>query len=278
MNRQQAVLQGSEQLSESSPSDLLDAQLLLSFVLQCNTAQLLTWPEKQLDKDQQLRYFQLIAQRRRGHPLAHLTGSREFWSLDFFVDNSTLIPRPETETLIEFTLEKFSGDKQIKLLDMGTGSGAIAISIASERPGWKIFASDISEPALNLAKKNCQQLQNSITLVHSNWFDNITAHDFDVIISNPPYIADNDPHLSTGDVRFEPHSALTSGSTGMDDINHLCLFARHYLTANGWLIIEHGYNQKQPVYDCFVKNKFTAIEQKQDLSGHTRMTAGKITL
>lgn len=276
MNISQALKQATAALTESSPSAAVDAQVLLTFVLECNTAHLAAWPEKELDQQQSTLYQQLIQKRSQGHPVAHLTGSREFWSLNFSADNSTLIPRPETETLVEFILEKFNGKKKLKLLDMGTGTGNIAISLARENPDWLVTGSDISEPALNLAKQNSKQLQTDNTVfVHSDWFDNITEHGFDIIVSNPPYIIDDDPHLSEGDVRFEPRAALTAGNTGMDDIEHLCQHAKTYLKNNGFLIIEHGYNQAQLVSDCFVKNAFTEIEQRQDLSGHTRMTAGK---
>ncbi len=276
MNIQQTLQQASQSLAESSPSATLDAQVLLTFVLQCNSAHLLAWPEKNLSKEQQTHYQQLLQQRHEGIPVAHLTGLREFWSLNFSVNNSTLIPRPETETLVEYILTKFNREDNLTLLDMGTGSGAIAIAIASEKPDWNIFASDISKRALHLARQNSDFHQtDNITFINSNWFENIRQNDFDIIVSNPPYIADNDPHLQQGDVRFEPQSALTSGAGGMDDIEHLCLHATNHLKDDGWLIVEHGYDQKQPVADCFAKNGFTEIEQKQDLSGHTRMTAGK---
>ena len=198
---------------------MLDTQVLLTHVLRCNTAHLAAWPEKTLSDAQLADFQKLVEKRRQGLPVAHLTGSREFWSLDFSVDNSTLIPRPETETLVEYLLENFGDRENLKLLDMGTGSGAIAISIAREKPGWEIVASDISEQALELARQNCSQHDTSnVTLIHSDWFQNIDAEDFDIIISNPPYIASDDPHLSQGDVRFEPQSALSSGVTGMDDI------------------------------------------------------------
>jgi len=277
MNIQQALGQASQNLSASSPSAMLDAQVLLSFVLQCNTAHLAAWPEKELSKEQQSDYPQLIQQRQQGLPVAHLTGQREFWSLHFFVNNSTLIPRPETETLIEYMLTKFDHRKNLKLLDMGTGTGAIAIAIAKEKPDWQIVASDVSNEALKLASKNGEHHQASnITFVQSDWFENITATDFDIIVSNPPYIASDDPHLQQGDVRFEPLSALTSGQEGLDDIKHVCAHTAEHLNNNAWLIVEHGYNQAQQVTDCFTENRFTEIEQQQDLSGHTRMTAARL--
>ncbi|MFV9615623.1 MAG: peptide chain release factor N(5)-glutamine methyltransferase [Gammaproteobacteria bacterium] len=276
MNIQQALQQASQDLTESSPTARLDAQVLLTHVLQCNTAHLAAWPEKVLNEEQTSQYLQLIQQRKKGVPVAYLTGSREFWSLNFAVNNSTLIPRPETETLIEYILDKFSDREKIKLLDMGTGTGAIAITIATEKPGWEIVASERVAEALKLARGNSNSHQtNNISFIQSNWFNNIKDNDFDIIVSNPPYIAKDDPHLQAGDVRFEPQSALSAGTAGMDDIEHLCLHAKNHLKNNAWLIIEHGYNQSQLVTECFAKNGFTQIEQKQDLSGHIRMTAGK---
>ena len=276
MNIQQALQQASKDLSETSPSAMLDAQVLLTHVLQCNTAHLAAWPEKALSDVQHADYLQLVKQRRQGTPVAHLTGSREFWSLDFSVDNSTLIPRPETETLVEYLLDNFASRENLKLLDMGTGTGTIAISIAKEKPDWEIVASDISEQALKLARQNSSHHDtDNVSLIQSDWFENISQKNFDIIISNPPYIASDDPHLTLGDVRFEPESALSSGATGMDDIEHICSHAKEYLLKNGWLIVEHGYNQKQQVADCFSRNGFTEITQQQDLSGHARMTTGK---
>jgi release factor glutamine methyltransferase len=276
MNIKQALQQAGKKLADSSPSAMLDAQVLLTYVLRCNTAHLAAWPEKTLSEDQLADFQKLVNRRQQGVPVAHLTGSREFWSLDFSVDDSTLIPRPETETLVEYLLENFGDRENLKLLDMGTGSGAIAISIAREKPGWEIVASDISEQALKLARQNCSYHDTgNVTLIHSDWFQSIDQENFDIIISNPPYIASDDPHLTQGDVRFEPESALSSGATGMDDIEHICSHAKEYLLKNGWLMVEHGYNQKQLVADCFARNGFSEIEQRQDLSGHTRMTAGK---
>ena len=276
MNIQQALQLAQQSLSEASPTAVLDTQVLLSYVLQCNTAHLAAWPEKNLNEEQEVQYLQLIEQRKQGSPVAHLTRQREFWSLNFSVNDSTLIPRPETETLVEYILSKFNNKENLTLLDMGTGTGAIAISIASEKPAWKIYASDLTEDVLALAKHNSENHQtNNITFIQSNWFTDIAHNNFDIIVSNPPYIASDDPHLKQGDVRFEPESALISGEIGMDDIEHLCSHAKSYLKDDGYLIVEHGYNQKQLVAECFAKNGFINIEQKQDLSGHTRMTAGK---
>ena len=276
MNIQQALQQADSSLSEVSPTATLDAQVLLSHVLQCNTAHIAAWPEKDLSKEQQTKYLNLIQQRSQGIPVAYLTQQREFWSLIFAVNDSTLIPRPDTETLVEYILSNFNDKDDLTLLDLGTGTGAIAISIASERPSWQIVASDFSEDALVLAKQNSETHQTSrITFIQSDWFTEISRSNFDIIVCNPPYIAADDPHLQQGDVRFEPESALISGEAGMDDIEHLCLHAKDHLKDGGSFIVEHGYNQQHLVAECFAKNNFIDIEQKQDLAGHVRMTAGK---
>lgn len=276
MDIQQTLQQARQILADSSPSAVLDAEVLLTFTLQCNSAHLHAWPEKKLNSNQQSQYQQLLHQRQQGVPIAYLTGRREFWSLNFAVNNSTLIPRPETETLVEYILTNFNSSVNHTLLDLGTGTGAIAIAIAVERPEWKVYASDTSEQTLQLARKNSNFHQTgNVTFIHSNWFKDIAHRDFDIIVSNPPYIADNDPHLQQGDLRFEPRSALSSGATGMDDIEHICQQAKDFLGNNGRLIIEHGYNQKELVAECFADNGYTEIEQHKDLSGQTRMTAGK---
>ena len=275
MNIQQALQYAVQNISNTSPSANLDAQILLSYILNCNRAHLIAWPEKELSLQQIDSFQELIKQRQQGSPVAHLTGQREFWSLNFKVNNSTLIPRPETETLIEFILDKFGEKKELTVLDMGTGTGAIAITLSSEKPDWKITASDISTAAITLAKENSIILNTkNITFLQSDWFTKIPQQTFDLIVSNPPYISIDDPHLAEGDIRFEPKSALTSGKTGMDDIEHLCSQAKNYLAKDGWLIVEHGYNQKSVVADCFTRNEYKNVSQRNDLAGHCRMTAG----
>lgn len=284
MNIQQALQYAIQSFAETSPSATLDAHVLLSHILTCNSAHLMAWPEKDLSEQQLEKFKHKIKQRQQGIPIAHLTGQREFWSLNFKVNSSTLIPRPETETLVEFILNTFGKKENLAVLDMGTGTGAIAISLASEKPDWNITASDISSAALTLAKENSVTLNTkNVTFMQSDWFKNIkhrvfdVKHDerpFDIIVSNPPYIAINDPHLTEGDIRFEPETALTSGATGMNDIEHLCSQAKNYLSASGWLIVEHGYNQKTASAECFTRNDYKNIIQKKDLAGHYRMTAG----
>jgi release factor glutamine methyltransferase len=278
MNIRQAIEDATARLSEASDSARLDAEVLLSHVLHCDRSHFIAWPDKELQTDQLEQFASLLEKRINGTPIAYLTGSREFWSLDMAVSEHTLIPRPETETLVEYVLEHFPADLSFKLLDAGTGSGAIAIAIASERPGWELVASDIDEASVQLAQANAVKHGiDNITFQHSDWFDEIEQRDFDIIISNPPYIAEQDPHLSRGDVRFEPRRALTSGTHGMDAIEHLCHHAVKHLKPGGRLIVEHGYDQAGSVYECFGRNGFINIEQTCDLGGHIRMTAGRVT-
>lgn len=263
------------QLEHTSTSARIDAEVLLCHVLRCNTAHLAAWPEKKLTAEQTQSFHQLITSRKSGTPVAYLTGKREFWSLELDVTPATLIPRPETETLVEFVLEQFDNQKTIQLVDLGTGCGTIALAVASERPGWKITATDISQDALAVARQNADKHQiRNIEFCTSHWFDALKAQSFDIIISNPPYVAEADPHLSTGDVRFEPASALASGVTGMDDIEAIICEAFQYLKNNGCLILEHGYDQKKQVFECFKAAGFKAIIQKSDPSNQPRMTTG----
>ncbi len=272
----QALKTATDTLAETSTSAHLDAEVLLRHALECSATHLLAWPEKTLDEKQLQHFEQLIVQRRSGVPVAYLTGHKEFWSLDFRVTPATLIPRPETELLVEFVLDKFSSRKKLKLIDLGTGSGAIAIALASEKPDWSITATDVSEEALAVATENARTHRlGNIRFVNSHWFDQIEAQDFDLIISNPPYIARHDVHLSQGDVRFEPPCALISGDTGMDAIEHITSQAKHHLSPDGWLVFEHGYDQKQALHDCLSRHHFQHIIQREDLSAQPRITAGR---
>lgn len=262
-------------LEGSSPSARIDAEILLCHALGCNTAHLAAWPEKALTTEQTHHYNQLINQRESGSPVAYLTGKREFWSLELSVSPATLIPRPETETLVEFVLEQFAMQQEVQLVDLGTGSGAIALAIARERPHWVITATDISQDALSIARQNAERHHiRNVDFRISHWFETLSDKSFDIIISNPPYVAKNDSHLSTGDVRFEPVDALASGITGLDDIKAITSAAPKYLNDEGWLILEHGYDQKNQVYDCLKTAGFEPILQKYDLSNQPRMTAG----
>lgn len=236
----------------------------------------MAWPEKDLQEHEIVLFEQLIAQRQQGTPIAYLTGEKEFWSLPFNVSTDTLIPRPETELLVETVLSIFNGKKNISLIDLGTGCGTIAIALAKTQPRWKITATDISDNALEIAHRNANlHALDNIEFISSNWFSSLENQTFDAVISNPPYIAKNDVHLKQGDVRFEPQNALISGSSGMDDINKITSHAKNHLNDDGWLLLEHGYDQKELVLDCLNHSGFINITQKDDLSGNPRVTLGQ---
>jgi len=262
---------------DTDSSANIDTQTLLCHVLDCERAKLFAWPEQPLSDSQQQQFLQLLEQRQQGKPVAYLTGHREFWSLTFRVTPDTLIPRPETELLVETILERFSPQQTVTLADLGTGSGAIACAIASERPDWPITATDISAAALTIARQNAAHHQlNNIHFLAGNWFEALPESHFNIIVSNPPYIASHDKHLDEGDVRFEPATALRGGEDGMDAIRYLCRGAGQYLKAGGLLIFEHGFDQQQPVLDCLQKNHYKNIFQLKDLGGHCRISGGQV--
>lgn len=272
----QAISDATSGLIDTSPSPRIDAEALLCHVLSCNNAYLMTWPEKTLTELQERKFLDLITKRKSGMPVAYLTGIREFWSLDFHVNQGTLIPRPETETLVEYALNKLGNKNDLSVLDLGTGSGAIALALAHEKPGWKITATDISDTSLSIASANAENLQlNNVNFVQGDWFTGLNHACFDLIISNPPYIAEDDTHLDEGDVRFEPRLALVAGKQGMSAIETISSQARKHLKADGWLVLEHGYDQKKAVYHCLEASGFKHIEQRPDLAGQPRMSAGQ---
>lgn len=274
MDIRQLIETASHQLSEFSDSPRLDAEILLAHCLGKNRSWLMTWPENTPHEAQLQQFQQLLQQRLQGRPIAHLTGEREFWSLPLKVTADTLIPRPDTELMVEQILLHYPTEPAIQLLDLGTGSGAIALALAHERPGWQITASDRSDAALQVAQHNAQRLGLNIKLQHSDWFSALSGQSFDVIASNPPYIPQADPHLLQGDVRFEPPGALASGKDGLDAIRHICATAPEFLNPGGQLFIEHGYDQMAKVHAIFSKNHFHSIQQHQDMAGNPRLTSG----
>lgn len=249
--------------------------ILLCHVLQCNSAHLIAWPDKALETEHYRAFEKLLHLRQQGIPIAYIKGEKEFWSRSFIVNEHTLIPRPETELLIEFMLKQFDATTELKLADLGTGSGAIAVTLACERPRWSITATDISQHALAIAQQNAQRHQaGNINFKQGNWFAALDESQH-IIVSNPPYVAQNDVHLKQGDVRFEPAMALHAGNEGLDDIHQLCSKANNYLYPDGWLVLEHGYDQKGPVRQIFENHGFKRILQRDDLCQQPRMTAGQ---
>jgi len=269
----EACLKREKLLAPTSPSARLDVELLLQCVLDKNRAFLYAWPEKELS-DVQFNTFETYFQRRvNGEPIAHILGSQGFWSLDLDVSPCTLIPRPETELLVEFALEHSSSESRI--LDLGTGTGAIALALACELPSAEIHAVDLSSDAVALAKKNAKKHgRTNVKTYQSHWFEQVDGY-FDLIISNPPYIEENDPHLKRGDLRYEPLSALVSGADGLDDIRAICRGAKNHLFESGILMFEHGWNQGERARKELAANGFEEIETLKDFGGKDRVSVGR---
>jgi release factor glutamine methyltransferase len=263
-------------LQPVSESASLDAEILLCLVLAKERTYLRSWPEKVITEPQLESYWALLKERQRGKPIAYITGNREFWSRDFQVSPDVLIPRPETELLIELGLALTPANQSYKIIDLGTGSGIIAITLAVERPFAKVSASDISVAALNLAKTNAASHKvEQIQFYLSDWFKNIPAGKFDLIISNPPYLAENDDHLKQGDLRFEPETALISAKQGLSDIEKIANDARTRLEDGGFLLVEHGYNQQHEVQSLLMSLGYSKVLTHHDLSGQPRVTTGQ---
>ncbi len=260
-----------------SPTAQLDAELLLAFVLEKPRSYLYTWPDKTATEAQVAAFMTLLERRQRGEPVAYLLGRQGFWTLDLQVAKHTLIPRADTELLVESALQLADASSTLKVLDLGTGTGALALALASERPLWAVTGVDRIESAVALAQNNQRQLQlANVEFLSSHWFSALTAQRYDLIVSNPPYIADNDPHLQQGDVRFEPLSALVSGPDGLDDIRLIIAQAPSYLTANGWLLLEHGFDQASAVRELLQQAGFIDVSSQRDLSGHQRISLGRL--
>jgi release factor glutamine methyltransferase len=267
-----------EQATSLLPSGTarLDAEVLLAHALGKARSHLHAWPEKLLSTDQQTRFQQLLRARIQGEPVAHLTGQREFWSLMLNVTPATLIPRPETETLVALALQVIPAGKTALIADLGTGSGAIALAIAHERPRCHVLATDISAAAIETATANAQQLGITNIEFHSgDWCEPLAGRQCDVIVSNPPYIKEADPHLQSGDVRFEPQGALVAGQEGMDDLVRIAHCARQHLIAAGWLMMEHGYDQSDQVTQLLETCGFQEVTDHKDDAGLSRVIIGK---
>ena len=276
MNISQAIADAKNQLHGFTDSVQADVEILLCHVLECSRTWLHTWPEKELTHAQITHFKTLINKRREHQPVAYLTGKRGFWSFELDVNESTLIPRPETELLVEIALEKIPPDSTMQILDLGTGSGAIALAIAHELPHCHVTAIEQSSAALKIAIKNSLSLNlKNITFIQGNWFEPVQGKRFDLIVSNPPYIAEHDKHLIQGDVQHEPITALASGKDGLNDIRHLISQASNHLNQNGWLILEHGYDQHKVIQQLFTQPGYHQIQQVNDLNGHVRVSMGK---
>jgi len=264
-----------EQLADVADQPRLEARLLLRHASGLETTTLIAFPERQLSESQAIAFQDLVRRRAAGEPVAYLVGNRAFWTLTLNVGPATLIPRPETEQLVELALA-YLPREGVRTLDMGTGSGAIALALASERPDWTVMASEIDPKTLTMARDNARALGLDITLIQSNWFDNIDPTELDLIVSNPPYIAEQDPHLSQGDLRFEPRGALSAGPDGLRDIRLLAQLSPTHLRSGGYLMLEHGFQQGPAVRALLDEAGFSEIETHRDLAGHPRMTIARL--
>lgn len=258
----------------------IDAQVLLAQVLRADRAWLIAHATDALAHAQAEQFFALARQRRDGEPVAYLTGWREFWGLSLAVDRSVLIPRPETETLVDCALRRLPADRPLDVLDLGTGSGAIALAIAHERPRAEVLATDRSAAALVVARKNADRMKlANVRWLQSDWYAGLPGDGarFELIASNPPYVADGDAHLREGDVRFEPPAALRAGADGLDALRVIIGGARQRLVEGGALVVEHGHDQAGAVRDLMLDAGLSDVESLRDLAGIPRVAAARAT-
>lgn len=270
-----AMLQSLLATAASQGLATLDAQLLLSHCIGKPRTYLYAWPEVEIDPITTTRFEALCARRLRGEPVAYLLGEREFWSLALAVSPDTLIPRPETELLVEWALS-LPLPAAANVVDLGTGSGAIALALASERPGWKVVGVDRSAAALAIACANARKLGiDNIVWCVGDWLTALSGT-FDLIVANPPYIAADDPHLQRGDVRFEPASALVAEDAGLADLRHIAGAAAGQLAPGGWCLLEHGYQQAAAVRALLRQAGFEGSGSRCDLAGIERVSGGRM--
>lgn len=270
----QALSEAALQLSVVTTSSMLDAEVLLAHLLKVQRSYLYTYPERLLSLEEQTHFVELIKKRTQGQPVPYITGHCEFWSLDLMVTQDTLVPRPETELLVELALRKSNASTRW-IADLGTGCGAIALALAHERPDWIIYATDSSLAALNVAKANALRLQiKNIIFCQGVWCAALPKILFDMLVSNPPYVAEDDAYLQQSVLATEPAAALFSGKDGLQDIQHIIHEARMYLKRGGCLLLEHGFSQGERVQSLLSKAGYAAVISQQDFSGLNRVTTG----
>ncbi len=253
-----------------------EAQILLGHVLGVSRAWLAAHGDEKAHPSSVAVFRDLVTRRRAGEPVAYLVGHREFYGLDFQVTPDVLIPRADTETLVDAALEKLAPHASRDVLDLGTGSGCVAIAIARERPAARVTAVELSTPALNVARDNAAAIGVRVEFVHGRWFETLGRNRFDLIVSNPPYVAMGDPHLRQGDLRFEPATALISGEDGLNDIRTIVAGASAHLQEGGWLLFEHGYDQAGPCRDLLLDAGFGELVSRVDLAGLPRVAGGRL--
>lgn len=271
-----ALREARQELEGPSPTPRLDAEVLLMHACGLDRGHLITRAETALTGEQRHRVDNLLARRKRGEPVAYIIGVREFWSMELNVSPAILIPRPETELLVEKALELIPPDAEWTIADLGTGSGAIALALAKERPKCRVIATDVSSTALDVAKSNVEKFDfHNIELRAGDWFAPLARESLDMIVSNPPYVRADDPHLQAGDVRHEPASALISGADGLDAIRHIALHAQEFLKPGGWLLFEHGWDQTVTVGEILRRHGYRDRVCHPDLAGRLRVVASR---
>ncbi|WCN10144.1 peptide chain release factor N(5)-glutamine methyltransferase [Marinomonas mediterranea] len=276
MRIDRCLREAQQRLSSVSDTAKLDAELLLAHCMQVSRTYLFTWSEKDIEPVCLTRFYRLLERRLVGEPIAYLIGKQDFWTLELDVSPTTLIPRPDTERLVEVALDLIAGVEKPNILDLGAGTGAIALALAYERKDALVSGADCVKQAVELATRNAEKNALSVNFIHSDWFSEVPSdNQFHLIVSNPPYIDPNDKHLSQGDVRFEPDSALTADQEGMGDINRILSEAPHYLHDTGWLAFEHGYDQGEKVRLAFASRGFLSVETFADYGGNDRVTIGQ---
>ena len=256
--------------------DATDARALTRAALGVDDSYLAAHPAHALTAEQSDRFFGWARRRRAGEPVAYIVGEREFWSLTFRVTPAVLIPRPETELLVEFALERVAAAAAADVLDLGTGTGCVAVAIAKELPRARVTATDVSIAALAAARENAARHDASVELIESDWFDALTGRRFDLIVANPPYVADGDPHLQEGDVRFEPRAALVGGGDGLACIRTIVARARAHLERGGWLFFEHGHDQGAGCRALLQAQGYQDVFSRRDLAGIERASGGRV--
>lgn len=256
--------------------DCIDARVLLCHAVARDPAYVVGHADATLGEAEQRVFRALVSRRAAGEPVAYLTGEREFFSLSFRITPAVLIPRPETELLVEMALAHIPRDTQRQALDLGTGSGCIAVSIAKHRPRTRITATDISRDALDVAAANARVLEtDNVVFAHGRWLEAVGEQRFDIIVSNPPYVSDRDPHLRSGDLRFEPRQALVAGQHGLDALGEIIASAGHHLVPQGWLLFEHGIGQAERCRELLGAAGFLDVFSRRDLAGVERVTGGR---
>ena len=271
---EQFIRKARQELAEVSPSARLDAEVLAMHVCNLSRTGLITQGAHVPNPEQGQRLQEMLTRRLRGEPIAYITGRREFWSLDLQVTPDVLIPRPETELLVEQALARIPIDANWVIADLGTGSGAVALALAHERPDCRVLATDTSAAALALTQVNAKRLGlTNLECRSGNWLTPLAGEQLDMIVSNPPYIAETDPHLHAGDLRFEPRAALTPGGDGLDAIRCIIRDACEHLRANAWLLLEHGYDQGAAVRALLGSRGYRDITSFHDISNQERVTA-----